>query len=295
MATPTLKILKSARTGQRTRLHSRQIGTNAPGTSGAPSSKLKPRHSHDVHMALGFHPDERTLLNAVFADDDDEEDTGSHHYSNEDQEAYAEEASDDEDHKLNWNEEQSILAWLMEDGPQQSVEDRLDTLVESLNEPFAAKHKQINKNLADSYIPAVREITRIHRVIDTSIDHTLGKGITIFNSACKDLEAATLAEYDELTEAYEQTRDTIGKLMDQLKAEYALRDKLWVDLEQKLDEIVDPVLVDLQDLPGEVERTITKLEKGYDKMHDQGKDKSTFTEQKLKDLLSKIGDPSLLM
>jgi hypothetical protein len=59
--------------------------------------------------------------------------------------------------------------------------------------------------------------------------------------------------------------------------------------------LVDPVLVDLQDLPGEVERTITKLDKGYEAMHNQGKDKSAFTEQKLKDLLSKMGDPSLLL
>jgi hypothetical protein len=59
-----------------------------------------------MHMDLGFHPDERTLLNANPDDDD----------RNEDREAFAEDASDDEDYRLNWTEGHSILAWLMEDG-----------------------------------------------------------------------------------------------------------------------------------------------------------------------------------
>ena len=56
-----------------------------------------------------FHPDERTLLNAhVDAEADDED-------HSEDEEAYTEAASDDDDHKFNWNEEHSILAYLMEE------------------------------------------------------------------------------------------------------------------------------------------------------------------------------------
>jgi hypothetical protein len=90
--------------------------------------------------------------------------------------------------------------------PKQSDSDRLDSLVDSLKEPFEAKGRQLKKDLAEIFVPAVNEIQRVYRVIDTSVDHDFGKGITIFNGACKEMEAATLAEYDQLTEAYEQTR-----------------------------------------------------------------------------------------
>lgn len=52
----------------------------------------------------------------------------------------------------------------------------------------------------------MRHVNSLHKVLSERVDVTYGQGLKIFNDACKDLEAATLADYQEIVEAYEKTR-----------------------------------------------------------------------------------------
>ncbi|TFK30196.1 hypothetical protein FA15DRAFT_684438 [Coprinopsis marcescibilis] len=202
-------------------------------------------------------------------------------------------SSDDEEIDFNFNEEQSVFSYLMDEGPKPSDEDRLDALVDSLKGPFQDKGGQLKKDVACSIAPAIRMVSKAHHVLQTKVDTDYVKGIATFNSACRNIEAVSLAEYEELTESYEKTRANLANLMKQLKAEYAHRDSLWADLERKIDEIADPALAELEDLPAQIERIIAKLDRAYDTMQNQNKDSSVFSEKKIRDLLSKFGESSL--
>ena len=52
----------------------------------------------------------------------------------------------------------------------------------------------------------MRHVDALHRVLEERADVSYGKGLVLFNTACKDLEAATLAEYQDLVKTYETTR-----------------------------------------------------------------------------------------
>ncbi|EAU88841.2 hypothetical protein CC1G_01214 [Coprinopsis cinerea okayama7 len=201
--------------------------------------------------------------------------------------------SDDEPLGFSLDEEQSIRAFLMEEGPKQSDQDRLDALVDSLKDPFERKSKQLKEELTEAFITTMRRLKKTQQFLDVEVDTNTAKGIAVFNSACKEMDTATLAEYEVLTEAYETTRDEITNLMEKLKAEYSHRDQLWVALEQKLDEIAGPVLEELQDLPGAVEQRISRLEKGYEAMQKEGKQAPAISEKRIQELLLQLGDSSL--
>lgn len=56
--------------------------------------------------------------------------------------------------------------------------------------------------MAETYVPVMRHVATLHKALDEHVDVPYGKGLKLFNSACKELEAASLAEYQELVEAY---------------------------------------------------------------------------------------------
>ncbi|KAF6763877.1 hypothetical protein DFP72DRAFT_1030015 [Ephemerocybe angulata] len=187
-----------------------------------------------------------------------------------------------------WETEQSLFSDL-EEGPGASEEDRLDTLIDALHAPFEEKKKELKKQMAETFVPVMRHVKTLHQRIDERVDVPFGKGLKIFNSGCKTLEAATLAEYQEMVETYETTRANIANLLEQLKAEYAHRDNLWVNLEAQINELVDPAIAEIQDTPAQVERTIAKLEKYHQNMDKDGKDTTILSEKRLKELISKLG------
>ena len=78
--------------------------------------------------------------------------------------------------------------------------------MDSLQAPFEAKRDELKQEIAQTFVPAMRHVHGLHKVLNERVDVTYGKGLKFFNDACKDLEAATLAEYQELVDAYEKTR-----------------------------------------------------------------------------------------
>ncbi|KAJ2934950.1 hypothetical protein H1R20_g2188, partial [Candolleomyces eurysporus] len=240
-------------------------------------TQSRPQRSHEHHACK---PDDKTLSNDVLFHREEEGQQVQDVFDT------RSDASDDPDLLFTWDTEQSLLYDLMEEG--ESDQDRLDLLVDSLQAPLDAKRAELRQEIAQTFVPAMRHVHGLHKVLSERVDVTYGKGLKFFNDACKDLEAATLAEYDEIVDAYEKTRANIANLMEQLKAEYTLRDQLWLELERKMNEIADSAITEVQDTPAQVERTIAKLEKYSQTMEKDGKESNIFSEKHIKDLINKL-------
>ena len=82
----------------------------------------------------------------------------------------------------------------------------LDTILAGVSSAFIEKGKTLKEEMAKTYVPAINHIKRIHHDLEARADVSYGKGLALFNKACKELEAATLAEYEDIVKTYENAR-----------------------------------------------------------------------------------------
>ncbi|KAF5373716.1 hypothetical protein D9758_000742 [Tetrapyrgos nigripes] len=160
-----------------------------------------------------------------------------------------------------WEDEKTLISDLMNDYEDESEDEQLTSLADSIQGSFAMHHKELTEDAADTFVPAANRVKHVHQVLKDKIDFTYGTGVLEFDDACKNQEAATINEFDELRNAYRDTRLRIKDLFKELQEAYARRDQLWVDLDKALDEDVNPTLGTLKNLPSKMERAITALDK----------------------------------
>ncbi|KAK0228804.1 hypothetical protein IW262DRAFT_1456022 [Armillaria fumosa] len=197
-----------------------------------------------------------------------------------------EDADDDEDVVLfPWEDEETLIADLSHDGRVKSDDDEnVVKLIDSLEHSFTHYSNILVDDIAQTLVPAVRRVKEAHHVLNTRVDDDFGKGLWEFHETCKRMELATLKDADEVKEEYEAAQVRIADIMGKLEDAYARRDQLWVDFEVKLNNIVDPTIEMLKELPARMERAISEIDKQSKKLNkdDVGPEKT------LKDLLTKL-------
>ncbi|EEB92671.1 hypothetical protein MPER_08786, partial [Moniliophthora perniciosa FA553] len=183
-------------------------------------------------------------------------------------------ADEDEPERLLfcWEDEKTLVSDMMHDGtPEESEREQLSLLAESIQVVFSRSSKDLIDDIADTLVPAVNRVKLAHQVLDTKMDSYTEKGIQDFDEGCRKMEAVTLADSENISDAYCQAQERIKNLFKQLKEAYARRDRLWVDFELALDETSNeapilapasffPVLTLLSILPS-VNSTIEALKK----------------------------------
>lgn len=86
--------------------------------------------------------------------------------------------------------------------PKASVDDRIENLANSLQTSFDLEGRQVKKEIAKTLVPTVNRVKALYSVLDDKVDISFGKGLLIFNKACKDTEAMAIKEQDELKHAF---------------------------------------------------------------------------------------------
>ncbi|KAF9484645.1 hypothetical protein BDN70DRAFT_81208 [Pholiota conissans] len=169
--------------------------------------------------------------------------------------------TDPENSSFHWEEETTLFAELMDDGPYQTEEDRLDDLVNSLQEPLTELGTQAKRNIASTLVGTINHVRKTLGLIDGNVDPYYGKGLHLFKKGSTAIEATCHARETQIKEIHEMTQQKITVLLDELKAEHEFRDKLWAKLKASINEIMNPVLETIKDAPALTERTIVKLDK----------------------------------
>ncbi|KAG6820847.1 hypothetical protein H0H93_010674 [Arthromyces matolae] len=238
---------------------------------------------------LRFDPDDPTLYDSDVAqsDNDDEQDS-------------------DNDAKLFvWDEERTLLSDLLDASANESEDPEYDDLINKLQPAFDEQGRELKKEIAETLVPTVNRVKGLFGQIESKVDVSFGKGIIMFNNACKDAELLAMKDEDELKDAKAHSQRTIQGLLVQLKEAYANRSRLWTDFEKAIQETgsrfrllhmrvdmifytqVGPTMEALRDLPGNVENVITKLEKQSRKLEKDDANATSAAEKKIKDILGK--------
>ncbi|KAJ4483083.1 hypothetical protein C8J55DRAFT_454035 [Lentinula edodes] len=184
-----------------------------------------------------------------------------------------------------WENEKTLVSDLLHDGYEQEHEDvKLTSLADSIQAAFSVHSKELLDDVADTLVPAVNLVKHGHQVLNDQVDDSFALGVFEFDEACKKLEAVTISSHNELKKAYRTSQARVQDLLKQLEEACTRRDRLWVDFEAALDDILNPATNSLKTLPIRMERTIATLEKQSKQI---GKD-SGSKEKYLKGLLSKF-------
>ncbi|KAF8163561.1 hypothetical protein B0H34DRAFT_649980 [Crassisporium funariophilum] len=142
-----------------------------------------------------------------------------------------------EDSFFRWDEEATLLSDLMEDAPHQTEDEKLMLLVEGLQTPFADEGKLLKKQIAETLVPTVNRVKASYKALEDKVDPSYGKGIVLFNQGCKDIDETMYEQQIDLQEAFQKTQGRVTQLFEELKEEYAIRDQLWADLKESIDDI----------------------------------------------------------
>ncbi|KAF8891260.1 hypothetical protein BD779DRAFT_1670895 [Infundibulicybe gibba] len=164
-------------------------------------------------------------------------------------------------------------------------EEDLSHLAESLQAGFEHRGWQLKKEIADTFVPTVNRVKKLYCVIDDKVDLSFGQGLVMYNTACKDAEAASEQDQDDFQRTYNHHRDKIKDLFAKLEDAYAAHARLGPEFDAALCAIIDPALDVLENAPQKWEQTIAHLEKRSNLLE---KTDSELAEKKMKGLLSKL-------
>lgn len=88
----------------------------------------------------------------------------------------------------------------------QSEDDKLCTLIESLQTPFSQQSKELLGDVADTLVPAVNSVKRAYHALNEESDVTYGSGLLLIDEACKKVEAVTIRQQDAVTDEYQASQ-----------------------------------------------------------------------------------------
>ncbi|KAG6817804.1 hypothetical protein H0H87_003212 [Tephrocybe sp. NHM501043] len=193
----------------------------------------------------------------------------------------------DENSLFIWEEESTLFSDLLDASPCEPDYHEYDSLVDALQPAFDERGRELKREIAETLVPTVNRVKGLYEKISTNVDDTFGKGIIVFNNACKELELLAMRDEDEIKDAWAQLQRSNKEAFAQLKEAYAMRQRLWADFEKMLKETVEPTLEALRSLPENVERTIGNLEKQARQLEKEDAGAATAAEKKIKGLLGK--------
>ncbi|KAF7440603.1 hypothetical protein PC9H_000949 [Pleurotus ostreatus] len=200
-----------------------------------------------------------------------------------------EESSESEDELFQWEEEETLVNALINDGAPVHLENQsLMTLVDSLQTSFAAQGTKVLHGLAQNLVPAAKRVKEVHRALEQGIDLMYAQGLLTFDNACQSAEAAATQQEGQLLRSYSEAQTNLQSLFDELEGLYAQRKELWKTLEDNMERIDTPIRNDLKDLPARLERTMTELEKRSKSLTKDDTKASKDEAAYLKSLISKF-------
>ncbi|KIM79673.1 hypothetical protein PILCRDRAFT_552237 [Piloderma croceum F 1598] len=187
-----------------------------------------------------------------------------------------------------WDEETTVVAMLQNELGE-SEEERLSALVNNLKTPITAHGLTLKQHLVQTLVPTAKQVKSTHAALETKVDVPFESGLLEFNDASRTMENLAIKEEDDLKIAYAKSQNNIKNLFTQLEQAYIRRDQIFTEFHETLDQSVQLAKADLTTLPGDVERTITALDK---KSKDLEKDAASVSakskEKMLRELLNKF-------
>lgn len=125
-----------------------------------------------------------------------------------------------------------------------------------LQPSFDAHGRKLKKEIAEAFVPTVNHIKMLHHVLNQRIDGGYKQGVLTFNQACKDLEAATIKEQDDIKDSGLSSqvsqlpsghfpdgfklcdlKRVIEEHLNKLRSAYERREELWIEYEKAIDAI----------------------------------------------------------
>ncbi|KAG6910291.1 hypothetical protein DXG01_011688 [Tephrocybe rancida] len=194
---------------------------------------------------------------------------------------------DDEKSLFIWEEESTLFSDLLDASSSEPEDHGYDDLVDALQPAFDERGRELKREIAETLVPTVNRVKGLYERISTNVDEGFGRGIIIFNNACKELEALAMRDEDEIKDAWAQLQRSNKELFAQLKDAYTTRERLWSGFEKELKETVEPTLEALRAVPANVECIIGNLEKQARQLEKDDVGAVSAAEKKIKGLLAK--------
>ncbi|KAI0819027.1 hypothetical protein BC629DRAFT_692155 [Irpex lacteus] len=189
---------------------------------------------------------------------------------------------------MDWDDEATLVALLQDDrSTVDEDEEDVNALVDKLRSPMNAQSQELKKYMAETIFPVVQRVKEVHEVLEDEVDLAYGTGLLAFDEVCKRVETLALHTEDETRTEYIDAQKEIKTLVAQLTEAYRHRDSLWTDLDQDLEKCAQRARSALENIPGAVEDTITRLEKKSKDMEKNGSSQAT-KQKMLQDLLSRL-------
>ncbi|KAI0797551.1 hypothetical protein C8Q75DRAFT_887046 [Abortiporus biennis] len=179
---------------------------------------------------------------------------------------------------LDFDEESTLTAMLQDDISEDDQTEHLVALADQLKAPMTAEAQKLKEYMRDTIVPVIQQVRNVHDTLEDEADMAFGAGILAFDEVCKEVESTAVFHEQELQDAYRQL---------QLGDAYTRREQLWVAFEANLEHCAAEGREAIETLPGEVEDTITRLEKKSKDMEKKGNTMASRSKM-LKGLLEKL-------
>ncbi|KAF9246435.1 hypothetical protein BU15DRAFT_70526 [Melanogaster broomeanus] len=150
----------------------------------------------------------------------------------------------------NWDEETTLIA-LLDDHNQPGHEDKT-IIVDRLGPAFASRRQAGNEHIKQTLIPVIQRTKQVHDIIDEDILIRRLQGLAVFDENARRLEDATRCEYDA---------KSIDALFVNLEDLIKESDNIFQEYKARMDKYVNRLRQCADQVPGDVERMISKLDK----------------------------------
>jgi hypothetical protein len=82
----------------------------------------------------------------------------------------------------------------------------LDELADSLQGSFTLKGRHLKREIAETLVGSHNHVKVIYQLLDETIDPSFGRGVSLFNKACKTLEQTVQLEQMDFESAYKASQ-----------------------------------------------------------------------------------------
>ncbi|KIJ69073.1 hypothetical protein HYDPIDRAFT_36167 [Hydnomerulius pinastri MD-312] len=170
-----------------------------------------------------------------------------------------EENEDRSDDDANWDEETTLIA-LLDDHDEPGHDDKT-SIVDRLGPAFAAHAQGGKEYIKQTLIPVIQRTRHVHDIIDEDITVRHLQGLSLFDKSSRRLEDAARREYDAVQTAYAETKKSLEALFSSLQDLTNESDALFHEFKAAMEKHVQRMRQCAEQLPGDVERLISKLDK----------------------------------
>ncbi|KAG9035282.1 hypothetical protein FRB95_011577 [Tulasnella sp. JGI-2019a] len=147
--------------------------------------------------------------------------------------------SSDGEFSEDWDEGRTLIENLgnTEDEEHDSLLEEHMARADELHVCMTERSKDIQKDVADTLVPAMDHIRLIHGLLEDSVESKLTAGTLNFDEAADDYQKTAAACRSDLLEMVKTSNFTLRELFNSLKNEYVHKSQLSVDFEAKFKEI----------------------------------------------------------